>query len=166
MILKTIVCMLAIVSAGQASASDYLSRSETPSTPDKLAFVVPATGMRATIVVYENSVDCSQMHVIENEKLGVDETIYVPRSRFVTFNVHLARLSGLGIKTGDVMYTVPFDSGDVRVNVDYDDKRAWASIESHTDQGWRPAEGTAQRKFTRPFFGNDWCPADQAFADK
>jgi len=154
---------LTVFLLGCATPTTYFSKVESASTVGKLRFVAPATS-HTTVTIYENPVDCSNMHPVVMSKLNVDETIYVPLGKFVTFNVQVMHLSGGSVQYANLMYSVPFVSGDVRVVVSDDRNGVSSLIESHDAQGWHPVDGAVQRRLTQPFVGGSWCPADTAFA--
>ncbi|QNM98190.1 hypothetical protein [Chitinimonas koreensis] len=155
--IKTIPTILAaLLLAGCGTPMAQFARTAAPANPGKVQFLTQG-GTYATISIYKDPVECKGIQRLAFFSTGVNDTIYVPYDKYFTFSIH-ANSSGAQ-KYAIGMYSVPFNSGEMRVNISYGPDAMHTSIEVRDQSsGWRAASGVVKRQVVTPFLESGaWC---------
>jgi len=157
--------LAAALLAGCAAPITYYSRTEDPSKPGTIRFHVDP-GVYSTVVLYVDPYDCRGIQRVTFFKNGVDEVIHVPRDKVVTFSVYVQKPGGMSFQYSSMGYTVPFTTGELRVDTRFDATRVGTVIESYDpSSGWHPVQDIVERPVSSPLLeSGPWCRAEARFA--
>ena len=163
-LLSAVLC--AALLAGCAAPITYYSRGEDPAKPGTLRFHIPP-GAYSTVVLYPDAYDCRGIQRVAFFKNGVNDVVHVPRDKVITFSVYLQLPGGVGsFQYANRGYTVPFTTGELRVDTDFDSKGFLTRTYSREADGqWRLVTDVVERQMSQPFLESGaWCKADERFS--
>ncbi|WP_227106649.1 hypothetical protein [Chromobacterium rhizoryzae] len=143
---------------GCAAPITYYSKYEDVSKPGKIQFSAQS-GAFTSVSLFSDSYECNGIQRLAFFLPGFDETVYVPAGKFITFSVYVQTPGFPEFKYGGGIYTVPFDSKEMRVNVSYKGDVVYTKIDSYDSKvGWHSAKGVIARVPLKPFFDSEsWC---------
>jgi hypothetical protein len=151
-----------VVLAGCAAPLAQFSRNPEPSKPVKVQFIGQG-GAYSTLSLFAGAHECTGIQRLVWHVSGFDETIYVPKSRYITFLLALQLPGVARIKHAERTYSVPLNTDQLRVRVSYDSESLYAEIDGFDPKlGWKPVDGLIERRYRRPFADSGaWCdPVD------
>jgi len=140
----------------------FYSTTPDQSKPGKVHFIA-AGGAHTTIAVFKENCECKGIHRVSFFAPSVDQIIYVPYGKFLTFHAfaQTSFYSGgtLGVRIAGGVYSVPFESGELRVTLVPKSDNLFTKIERLDPIiGWIPVQGVINREASQPFFETGaWC---------
>lgn len=164
---KLALLVFAMLIAGCAAPITFYSKTPGSTKPGKIQFSAQ-NGAYTTFALYEESSNCSGIQRVSFFSLDVNETIYVPFQKYLTFSAYIQFPGYPNFKYGSSMYTVPFESGELRVLLKYDSERYFTIIE-RSDDGihWEPIENAIERQPSQPFLeSGPWCSDQLTVSNK
>ena len=120
---------------------------------------VSESGPYTTIALYEDARTCKGIQRLAFFKPGMDDTVYVKHSRYLTFSMYIQFPGVTQFLRSTNMFSVPFESGDLRISVSYDKNSSFTKIERRQSDGnWILVKDAIKRQGKVPFFeSGDWC---------
>ncbi len=147
-----------VFAAGCAAPITYYTRTQNSPTEGKVNFVSEG-GPYTTIALYEDARTCKGIQRLAFFKPGMDDTVFVKHSRYLTFSMYIQFPGVTKFLHSTNMFSVPFESGDLRVSVSYDKSSSFTKIERRQLGGdWVLVKDAIKRQGKVPFFeSGDWC---------
>ncbi|PAR44359.1 hypothetical protein [Vibrio metoecus] len=143
---------------GCAAPITFYSNSPEESKPGKIQFI-SQEGAYTTIALYEDSESCTGIQRVSFFQPIVDQIIYVPYKEHLTFSVYINLPNGIGFQSASRMYSVPFESGEIKVKISFDDQNMYTGIYKRDgDDNWLPVTKILERTPKQPFLeSGSWC---------
>lgn len=156
------IAMAGLVCLGCAEPVTFFSKTQDPTRPGKVHFMAPG-GVYSTVSIFKDARDCRGIQRVAFFASHVDETIYVPYQKYLTFSVY-AQTPGISrFQSAGGFYSVPFESGELRVILIPTSESLVTRIERNDPKaGWTPVQGIIKRTGSQPFLSTGpWCePAE------
>ena len=155
---KLVLVAISALGCGCAAPITYYSESPQESKTGMVQFIAQS-GPYTSFALYETPATCRGIQRVALGEQGVNKTVYVPNSAYLTFGVFI-RFGGITeFDYGTTMYSVPFTSGAIRVSISYDAKSMYTTIERReAGSDWTVVNNAVARKADIPILeSGSWC---------
>ena len=157
-----LLCLVASIISGCAAPITYYSKTPDISKPGKIRFVMPG-GAYSTVALYKENKSCIGIQRVMFFVQNGDESVYIPYRKYITFSTYIQTPGVSSFQYSGRAFSVPFESGELLVSMDFDDEKAYTRIQKRDDiLGWVPVSGVIERKMVQPFLeSGSWCEEAQ-----
>ncbi|MDD9179540.1 hypothetical protein ERW51_01230 [Aliivibrio finisterrensis] len=153
-----LILFTSIFLVGCAAPITFYSKSPDAGKPGKVHFM-SQEGAYTTIALYEDSDTCTGIQRVSFFQPIVDQTIYVSYKEHLTFSVYINLPNNTGFEYASSMYSVPFESGEVKVKISFDEQKMYTGIYKRDEnESWVPVTNFLERTPKQPFLeSGSWC---------
>ena len=139
------------MATGCASTIDLYSKSPEPTKPGKIRFI-SQDGAHVAFSLFKESRNCTGIQRVAFFQSNVDETVYLPYQKYLTFNAYI-QLPGVSkFNYGGRTISVPFESGELRISLEYDSNNFYTNIEKlDSNKKWVKILNYKERQPVAPF---------------